>query len=109
MIKRAKKMRINTEYPIILNEVFYPSNIKSTLSIPSKAEVFLETSYIHLGERLYEEAFLTYTKAKNLSDLKSISTEFFFYVHAAQIFESAGRDEIALSFYFKAKCTLFYI
>ena len=54
LLKRPKKMRVNTEYPIILNEVFHPSDLKSQLFIGSKAELYLETSYIHLGERLYE-------------------------------------------------------
>lgn len=54
MLQRQKKIRINNEYPILLNEVLYPSNLKSPLNLPSEAEIYLETSYIHLGERLYE-------------------------------------------------------
>lgn len=37
LLKRPKKMRVNTEYPIILNEVFYPSDLKSQLFIGPKA------------------------------------------------------------------------
>jgi hypothetical protein len=49
LLRRPKKIRVNTEYPIILNEVFYPSDLKSQLFISAKAELYLETSYIHLG------------------------------------------------------------
>ena len=49
MIHRPKKLRIIFEFPIILNEIFYPSDLKSQLFISAKAEVYLETSYIHLG------------------------------------------------------------
>ena len=98
-------MRINSEFPIILNEVFYPSDLKNQLFISSQAEIYLETSYIHLGEKLYEEAFAHYSKAKANNESKSPLTEFYFNIHAAQIFESAGRDEVSLSFYHKAKGT----
>jgi tetratricopeptide (TPR) repeat protein len=107
MIHRPKKLRINTEFPIILNEVFYPSDLNNQLFISAKAEVYLETSYIHLGERTYEEAYAHYSKAKANTESKSPLTEFYYHLHAAQIFESAGRDEIALSFYHRAKCIIF--
>jgi hypothetical protein len=103
LIQRPKKIRLNNEFPIILNEVFYPSNLNNQLFISPKAEMYLETSYINLGERLYEDAFAHYTKAKANTDSKSPVTEFFYHLHAAQIFESAGRDSVALSFYHKAK------
>lgn len=53
---------------------------------------------------MYEDAFSNYTKAKANTESKSPVTEFYYNIHAAQIFESAGRDEVALSFYYKAKC-----
>lgn len=37
MIRRPKKLRINTEFPIILNEVFYPSDLNNKLFISAKA------------------------------------------------------------------------
>jgi len=49
LVRRPKKLRTNAEFPIILSEVFYPSDLKSQLLINSKAELYLETSYIHLG------------------------------------------------------------
>ena len=37
LIHRPKKLRANTEYPIILNEVFYPSDLNNKLFISPKA------------------------------------------------------------------------
>ena len=42
-------------------------------------------------------------KAKQFTESKSSITEFYYNIHVAQIFESAGRDELSLSFYHKAK------
>ena len=86
LIHRPKKLRMNIEFPIILNEVFYPSDLKDQLFISPKAEIYLETSYIHLGERMYEEAFTHFSKAKANTESKSQITEFYYNIHAAQIF-----------------------
>ena len=91
----------------MLNDVFYPSSINPRPYINPKAELYLETSYIHLGERLYDDAFKCLEKAKQLVDSKTLTLEFYFMVHTAQIYDSAGRDEAALLFYHKAKGTPF--
>ena len=52
---------------------------------------------------------MSYIKAKALNESKSSVTEFFYNIHAAQIFESAGKDEIALSFYHRAKGKVIFI
>lgn len=43
-------------------------------------------------------------KAKQFTESKSSVTEFYYNIHVAQIFESAGRDDLSLSYYHKAKC-----
>lgn len=48
-------------------------------------------------------------KAKQFTESKSSITEFYYNIHVAQIFESAGRDELSLSFYHKAKGNLIII
>lgn len=47
-------------------------------------------------------------KAKQFTESKSSITEFYYNIHVAQIFESAGRDELSLSFYHKAKGNSFF-
>jgi hypothetical protein len=37
LLQRKKKLRVNNEFPIILNEIFYPSNLKSSLQLSLKA------------------------------------------------------------------------
>ena len=87
----------------MLNEVIYPSSLSPRPFISAKAELYLETSYIHIGERLYDDAFKCLEKAKQLIESKTLSLDFYFLLHTAQIYDSAGRDECALLFYHKAK------
>ena len=87
----------------MLNEVIYPSSLSPRPFISAKAELYLETSYIHIGERLYDDAFKCLEKAKQLIDSNTLSLDFYFLLHTAQIYDSAGRDEAALLFYHKAK------
>jgi len=41
LITRPKRLRVNSEFPIILNEIFYPSGLKNQLFISPKAEIYL--------------------------------------------------------------------
>lgn len=48
-------------------DAVYPSDIPN-LGLNSKCEIYLETAYIHLGERSYEKAFINYVKARTMCE-----------------------------------------
>lgn len=68
IFNRKKKLRINTEYPVILSEVFYPYSFsdQNAINLKEDQQIYIETTYIHLGERLYEEAYANFQKAQRL-------------------------------------------
>lgn len=57
---------------MILNEVFYPTSFadRKAINLREDQEIFIETTYIHLGERLYEEAYSNFQKASRLIKVK---------------------------------------
>jgi hypothetical protein len=85
-------------------DAVYPTDIPN-LYLSPKCSMYLESAYIHLGERSYEKAFVSYIKARTICELqKSQLTEFFYTILEAQIYEAAARDGMALLNYHKAKC-----
>lgn len=107
--KVYQKARINNEFPIILMDAVYPNDLGS-LSLIESSQIYLETCYIHLGQRDYQKAFVNYVKARSLHEnTKNQITEFFFAILEAQIYEAAAKDGMALLNYHKAKCNCMLI
>lgn len=67
IIKAPKKLRINTEFPIILMQTIYPKDIPN-IYLNQKSQIYFQTTYIHLGERSYQKAFTNYMKARALCE-----------------------------------------
>ena len=103
ILKKPFKRRVNEQFPIILTNAIYPTDIPN-LSIQTKAQLYLETTYIQLGQKAYEQAFINFFKARSISEsAKNPLVEFFFTILEAQIYQSSGRDSISLLTYHKAK------
>lgn len=54
-------------------DAVYPSDIPN-LYLNPKSEIYLETTYIHLGERSYEKAFINYAKARSICEITKSQT-----------------------------------
>jgi tetratricopeptide (TPR) repeat protein len=73
---------------------------------PPHISSLIESAYVYQNQKQFKLALQTYDEAKNKwgsEDVLTDDQELFFELARAAIFESCGKDELALSQYFAAK------
>ncbi|KAL4463410.1 hypothetical protein ABPG72_017131 [Tetrahymena utriculariae] len=89
--------------PVLLEEMIYPQNI------PADAKKILEASILNYSQQNFyaslenlNTCYDTWLNVEDRSDL-TIQNEIFFEFFKGMIFQSAGRDDLALSSFFSSK------